>query len=134
MSSPLSNPFLNLMCNMHISQTTLANPPFKLIVPFDISQLDIDKMELVTSSKEEFDKFVKICSTQFVIKYKELPYGSVHLAPNIWTQFAIKTIQHSLNTKSDQLVFPNGCCSQELSCPINLFYQFVLSNLLVSIN
>ena len=131
MSTPLSNPFLNLLYNIHVGQTSLPDPPFKLIIPFNISQFDIVKMNLITSSKEEFDKFVEECAEQFISIHANLSVGSVHLNPCVWTQFAIKTIEQGISSQSDQLIFPNGCCSKELECPINMYYRIVLSNLLI---
>ena len=125
---------LNLLLQVHIKQTNLSNPPFFFECEFDYNKLDKEKYIQITKSKE-LDYFVDLCFNEFKQTYPNLPIGSVHINPMIWTKFALKVIvQGYKNKEKNKIIFPNGCCSQGFKCPINIFYLIVLKNILIQNN
>lgn len=124
-----SNYLLNLLYSTHVQQTLLPNPPFSLTTEFNPELFDKDKYIELSHSEQKFNNFVLDCFEQFKIEYN-CAFGSVHLHPETWTKFALKAIVTTWKNNSNQIIFPNGCCSNE-SCPINNYYLIVLDNLML---
>lgn len=129
MDSTNTNFLLNILLQTHIQQTKLDNPPFCLETEFDPNKLNTAKYSLISKSNDELNKFVNECMSEFNSTYPNIPYGSVHLNPHVWTKFALKTIVTGYKSKQHMIKFPNGCCSQGLKCPINMYYMIVLKNI-----
>lgn len=123
--------FVELLYETHKSQTSISNPPFSYAVNFDSTKFNKEKYILISKSTDELDKFVNDCFIEFTTKHPNIPNGSVHINPKTWTKFALKTIALGYKNTLTVLVFPNGCCSQGSQCPINIFYQIVLDNIMV---
>lgn len=126
------NFLLNILLQTHIQQTGLENPPFCFEVQFEPSTLDLEKYSLISKSKTELNKFVDECMNEFNLTYPNVPVGSVHLSPYVWTKFALKTIALGYKSKSSTLIFPNGCCSRGPACPINMYYLIVKKNIQIT--
>lgn len=123
------NLLLNMLLECHIQQTKLEPPPFYFETDFDPDCLDTQKYLLISNSDEDMDKFINNCMLEFNTDNPDILFGSVHLNPQIWTNFALRTIINSYKLKQNKIKFPNGCCSQGESCPINKYYLVVLKNL-----
>ena len=123
---------VNMLCQMHVSQTLTMPPPFTFSMRVTIDKLSENKFIEVTKNKDSFDKFVKLCMDKFNEKYPTQPYGSVHCNPVIWTNIALSTIQKFFrgNISATEILFPNGCCTVP-DCPINKYYAVVLNELIM---
>ncbi len=126
-----SDSLLNTLYQVHIHQTEAKPSPFPFEYSFDYTTLDINKFKHITSSTEDFNNFVKICFDEFKNNNPNIPYGSLHINPSIWTSFALEAIQNAYNEDDTIIIFPNGCCSLKDNCPINIFYLIVLKNILL---
>lgn len=120
---------LNVLLQVHIKQTKYGISPFPFETSLDIDKFNKEKYIQISKSNEEFNKFVKVCFDDFVSTNPNILRGSVHLNPHIWTKFALKTIGLGYKNKESKIMFPNGCCSKGINCPINLFYFIVLKNI-----
>jgi hypothetical protein len=126
------NFLLNILCQTHIQQTNLEIPPFSFTVDFNPDLLDKEKYQSVSKNPEELKKFVKECMDMFLEKNPGIPKGSVHLRPDVWVKFALKTIAIGYKNKQTKITFPNGCCSLGIECPINMFYCVVLEKIMLN--
>jgi hypothetical protein len=120
---------VNILCQMHISQTSLEKPPFSYDVSFDsLHFFDIEKYELLKTNSIEMDKFVDKTIKIFLNKYplSKVPYGSVHCSPKSFCIFALESIKKTFDEGLNKIIFPNGCCSRGIECPINKYYEVVL--------
>lgn len=122
---------LNMMLQVHIQHTNLANSPFPYKINFDYENVDESKLLLMTKSTDELNNFVKICFDEFVLTHPNILKGSIHINPLIWTKFALKSISQTYKDKQSEITFPNGCCSQNSNCPINMFYLVVMKNIML---
>ncbi len=126
-----ANYLVNILCQAHIEQTNLPSPPFSYRVEFNPETLNKDKYKLISGSNEELEKFVSECFKEFLNSNPNIRFGSVHTNPKIWTKFALKTIAIAYKNSQNNVVFPNGCCSKGVECPINVFYGVVLKNIII---
>jgi hypothetical protein len=113
-----------LMCQMHMSQTKLENPPFHHTCVKDLATIDTTKVARLCSSKDELMAFAAECLVEFKQEYPNALFGSVHMVPHFWAGIALSTIQ---NARTNNISFPNGCCTFD-HCPINNYYEIVLKN------
>ncbi len=120
--------FVGILYSAHVQQTLLPNPPFSYTLPFNYELVNKDKYKSLRI-EENLDEFVKMCMNKYKDRYPSLPVGSVDYNPKIWTKFALKSIATTYKSKNTTITFPNGCCSKEEECPINLFYEIVLEEL-----
>lgn len=123
------NYFVNILYKVHIEQTNLQTSPFPYEVEFNPETLNKDKYKLISGSNEELEKFVSECFEEFLNSNPDIRFGSVHTNPKIWAKFALKSIALAYKNAQNNIVFPNGCCSQGGMCPINVFYKVVLKNI-----
>lgn len=118
----------------HILQTASSYPPFSYSLPFNYELVNETKYKLLETKyksledDDELDKFVNECFTKYKERYPTQNIGSVNYNPKPWVLYAIKSIVNSYKTKSNNITFPNGCCSSE-NCPINKFYEIVIEEI-----
>jgi len=127
--------FINILYQMHVSQTQLESPPFThQINNVEFEDLDMDKLR--TLDNNTFKSFSDECYKIFKDRYPRCLKGSVDVNPHIWTSVVLNHLINKISTTlrgqfKDQymFVFPNGCCTQG-HCSINLFYEIVIEELL----
>lgn len=124
--------FVNMLCQMHVTQTTSDSPPFTFSTDVTTDKLSKDKLTQIIKDQCSLNQFVKLCMEKFTEKYPTQPYGSVHCDPTSWTKIALSTIHKFLreNNSSVKIVFPNGCCTVN-DCPINKFYLIVMNEVML---
>ncbi len=120
--------FVGIMYSAHLQQTSSVNPPFSYSLPFNHQLINKDKYKSLRT-EDKLDEFVQRCMSKYKERHSSQPIGSVDYNPKTWTKFALKSIATTYKTKEETIVFPNGCCSREEHCPINLFYEIVLEEL-----
>ncbi len=127
--------FINILYQMHVSQTQLESPPFThQINNVEFEDLDMDKLR--TLDNNTFIPFSEECYKIFKERYPRCLKGSVDVNPHIWTSVVLNHLINKISTTlrgqfkdPDMFVFPNGCCTQG-HCSINLFYEIVIEELL----
>ncbi len=133
--------FINILYQMHVSQTQLESPPFThQINNVEFEDLDMDKLR--TLDNNTFIPFSEECYKIFKERYPRCLKGSVDVNPHTWTSVVINHLYHKIFIGGidpptlrgqfkdpDMFVFPNGCCTQG-HCSINLFYEIVIEELL----
>jgi len=130
---------VNILFQMHVSETMSSSPPFTHIIPNEVNilQLDMDKINKIVGDKEECEKnmetFSQECYTAFKERYPRCLRGSVDVQPSIWTFIAMKSIVVAFNEGklNKRIELPNGCCNMS-HCSINLFYEILIERLLTS--
>ena len=123
---------VNMLCQMHVSQTTCIPPAFTFSTDITTTILSKEKLMKVIKDQKSFTQFVQLCMDKFTEKYPTQSYGSVHCNPTIWTKIALSTIQKFLqeNNQTAKLTFGNGCCTVS-DCPINKFYLIILGEIIM---
>ena len=120
---------LGLLCQTHILETRAKT--FSQTVTFDRNQIDMIKLQSLNNSSD-FSVFVASCLTQHKNENPNVKRGSLHLIPELWTEFALTSIMDAIDKEQNEITFPNGCCNS-LECPIHLYYLIVLKNVLLKL-
>lgn len=119
---------LGILCQVHIQNT--RSKTFSQTVTFERNLINLNKLQSLNNSSD-FNAFVATCLAQHKNENPNIKKGSLHLFPELWTEFALESITEALDTENNEILFPNGCCSS-LECPIHLYYLIVLRNVLIS--
>ncbi len=120
---------IGILYSAHVQQTSLDPSPFPYVFIFSREMFKKDKYMSLARNSEEFEKFVKKCYDKFIERHPGVARGSVHHNPKTWVKFALKGIAKAWKENSREVTFPNGCCSMNEKCPINMFYEIVLEEL-----
>lgn len=130
---------VELLCQVHLQGTSTRPPKFTFNSGIYTNQIDEGKLlsmlrESAVSNGENINRFAMYCFEKFLKENERIPYGSVHVCPEKWTQIAVGTIylatQHSKATGTNRsIVFANGCCTKR-DCPINKFYTIIAGELI----
>jgi len=118
---------LGLLCQTHILAT--RSKTFSQTVPFERNRINITKLQSLNNASD-FKAFVSTCFAQHKNEHPNVEKGSLHLVPELWTEFALTSITEALDNEENTISFPNGCCSS-LECPIHLYYLIVLKNVML---
>ena len=123
---------VNMLCQIHITNTTADSPPFTFSTDVTTDKLSRDKFTQIIKDQYSLNQFVNFFINKFTEKYPTQPYSSVHCNPTSWTNIALSTIHKFLleNNSSAKIVFPNGCCTVK-DCPINKFYLIVMNEVML---
>ncbi len=117
-----------LLYHSHIQQTSLQNPPFSYSLPFNHELVNKEKYKSLKTD-DNLDNFVKECYTKFRERNPNHILGTLDYNPKTWTKFGLKSIVDVYKSKTDKIIFPNGCCNLEKKCPINKFYEIVIEEI-----
>lgn len=125
--------FVNILCEIHLNQSTSNPPTFTFNTDFTANELNKDKIMEAIKDKNSFIQFSKLCIGKFSEKYPTELYGSVQCNPFAWTNLALSVIYKTCqeNNPMAKIIFPNGCCTM-IDCTINRYYLIVLNELLLT--